>query len=155
MQPSPGTQNQGQRRAGAKICYLSCSASLTGGWEVDTGWAEGLRSLTVQATGKVSHGDCEPQGYVSLSDSRVRSDATHCLLSVEMLNQSTEWDLQGSLGLFKTKICPAEIAMVFKARRKTDFFQKWMFSPNLIYKWSRKGSKEELVFRKALGVDLC
>ena len=69
---------------------------------METGWAEGLRSPAVQVTGNGSHGDCEPQENVFL-----RTDAAYCLLSVGILNQSTEWDLQGATGSFRAKTCSA------------------------------------------------
>lgn len=74
---------------------------------METGWAEGLRSPAVQVTGNGSYGDCKPQGNVFLRDSWVRPNVAYCLLSVGILNQSTEWDLQGATGSFRAKTCSA------------------------------------------------
>lgn len=114
---------------------------------METGWAEGLRAPAVQVTGNGSHGDCEPQGNVFLRDSWVRPEAAYCLLSVGILNQSTEWDLQGATGSFRTESCSAWCLR--PEGRTIFFFQKLMFYSNLIYKRSRNRIKGEICVWKS------
>lgn len=108
---------------------------------METGWAEGFRTPAVQVTGNGSHGDCEPQGNVFLRDSWVRPEAAYCLLSVGILNQSTEWDLQGVTGSFRAESCSA---WCLRSEGRPIFFQKLMFYSNLIYKRSKNRIKGEI-----------